>query len=305
MFNDRSNYPTITLPSNQLPRNPYQPAVSMYGRSGVPRGPQPPGNRPGTGPVAAKRPSTAAQRMPGANPFPASQAVPETLADEENHFYGDQLDFLSPREISTTRYKQHHEWMEEILSSPYGTTQILPVNLGLRLEGELGQLTDGLWEDGKERDAKALAKSGYDGGLNKENIAEFEKRVEEFVKKGEEQLAEMKRVHQAKMEEMSKQKLFSDLERRLLEKSGNEGVEQVTKDAEAATGLTVVGREQAKLIQRGGFMEKGTENAYEAPQPADEFADFTNMDMDTAGEALDFCMCFSRSRPRRWFSLAD
>ena len=53
----------------------------------------------------------------------------------------DYMDTLIPREISALRYKQHHEWLEEVLSSPYDTYQILPEELGFGRKGELESLT--------------------------------------------------------------------------------------------------------------------------------------------------------------------
>lgn len=48
---------------------------------------------------------------------------------------------MTPRDISRLRYEQHHEWMEEIMESPYPTLSIMPSDLGLGRKGHLEELT--------------------------------------------------------------------------------------------------------------------------------------------------------------------
>ncbi|KAG4302401.1 hypothetical protein PCK1_001383 [Pneumocystis canis] len=38
---------------------------------------------------------------------------------------GDELDFLTPRDVSIARYMRHHDWMEEILNSNFKIEDIL------------------------------------------------------------------------------------------------------------------------------------------------------------------------------------
>ncbi|KAH9206016.1 hypothetical protein DL95DRAFT_416933 [Leptodontidium sp. 2 PMI_412] len=52
----------------------------------------------------------------------------------------------TPRELSMSRYKQNHEWMKEILSSPYSINQIIPANLGLNVRSKLTTLTEGIFD---------------------------------------------------------------------------------------------------------------------------------------------------------------
>lgn len=47
------------------------------------------------------------------------------------------MEYLSPRDISTVRYMQHHQWMEETFHSPYSTGQIVPGELGLVCKGKI------------------------------------------------------------------------------------------------------------------------------------------------------------------------
>lgn len=276
MLHDRMNYPQINVPSNAIPSNPYQQAAAqVYGRNPMGRPQLPPGAmRPGAmGPSPSKR-SHLGGRMSGGgmHPFALPQPPPDYLKDEDNHAYGDSLDFLTPREISTARYKQHHEWMEEILSSPYSTTQIVPVGLGMSLDGELGALTEGLYDE--------------KGILNKEAIPDLERKVQEFLKKGEDEIEEMKRLHKEKMEEMSQQKLYADLERKLVGQPDNDMLDQITREVEAATNKTVKQKQPVVQISKGGILDY-VEEIDVQNQSSQEFADFANMD-NTAGEALDF-----------------
>ncbi len=64
-----------------------------------------------------------------------------TLEEEENTALGDVLDHLTAEEISKMRYTQHHMWLEEVFASPYRAGQLVPLDLGFGLLGELAPLT--------------------------------------------------------------------------------------------------------------------------------------------------------------------
>ncbi|KAG4304222.1 hypothetical protein PORY_002403 [Pneumocystis oryctolagi] len=49
-----------------------------------------------------------------------SKGIPETEEPQ-----GDELDFLTPRDISIARYMRHHDWIEEILNSTFKIDDIL------------------------------------------------------------------------------------------------------------------------------------------------------------------------------------
>jgi hypothetical protein len=98
--------------------------------------------------------------------------------DEEDISRGDMFDHLSPRELSMTRYQQNHEWMEEILSSPYRIGQIEAADLGLGRKGELASLTEGIFEAQGGDAVSAGPKKPYTGHLGEGLAAEFRKRVQ-------------------------------------------------------------------------------------------------------------------------------
>ena len=301
MLHDSNNWPTISLPNRQvagMPSNPYQgrPPYNGAGFQQPPRPQLPPqayyGQPAGTGftpgPPAKRARHASAARMPGAavGMLNTGEAYDDTaLADEDTHNFGDTLDMLSPRDISITRYRQHHEWMEEILSSPYAASQIRAVDLGFLLHGEMSQLTEGLFDRSE----------GVDGDeITNTQVEELEGRVSKFTEEGQSQLKAMKEAHTSKLEQTRAQKLYSDLELRLSQLGSDEGARQavgeVIHEVENSTGAKIRVRDEVVRVHKGGLILAGEETNNisndVATQGGDEFGDFTTL--DTAGEALDF-----------------
>lgn len=309
MLHDSANWPTLNLPSAPGAGNPYQQGL-MYnrgGQSGPPGGQRPggafpappPSMRPGggMGPSPAKRArQSGPPRIPSGGAMAAYAGVVSgmppvgfdeaMLADEENAGAGDLLDMLSPQDISVTRYTQHHEWMEEILSSPYATSQIIPVNLGLTfVGGELSGLTNGLFDDNL---AQPAVGEDY-RAVKKSQVAELQKRVDAFVKSSEQQLAAMKEGHAKTMAAMSSQKRFVDYEKRLADLSplapqqlgqGAAKIDALVEEVSHATGTQVKTRKQVTRVQKGGLL--GYNGVDE--QPVDGFAD--DMLVDVLGDDI-------------------
>lgn len=147
MLHDRNNWPNIQLPSSGFQASGYpgnvishmnrsQQQPYMHQQQGA-------GGHAGVGPSPSKRPRHAAAAGPNTSIAAASMAQAQDAAinEEEDTSRGDLMDFLTPKDISTTRYTQHHEWLEEVFSSPFRTGQIVPVQLGLGRKGELEALT--------------------------------------------------------------------------------------------------------------------------------------------------------------------
>ncbi|KAK3310436.1 uncharacterized protein B0T15DRAFT_518526 [Chaetomium strumarium] len=190
MLSDRVNWPQIPFP---------QRGQSMY----APPMPQrhvpqtmayPPHAAPTIGPTPKRRgghtPGGQQGQIMGA-PYSAEAA----FDDEEDVSRGDMFDHLSPREISMARYQQNHEWMEEILSSPYRINQIEASDLGLGRKGELSSLTEGIFE---AQGADALVsgpKKPYTGQLDPGLADEFRKRVTQRNDAMRAEIDEMKAQH--------------------------------------------------------------------------------------------------------------
>ncbi|CAK7263063.1 hypothetical protein SEPCBS119000_000292 [Sporothrix epigloea] len=116
--------------------------------------------------------------------------------DEEDYARGDMFDMITPRDVSLDRYKQNHEWMEEVISSPYRIGQIGYADLGLGLKGELAPMTEGIFE-GQAFDASTrVPKNPYVGRLDSGLADEFRKRVQEKIAATEAEIAEMKARHE-------------------------------------------------------------------------------------------------------------
>ncbi|KAL3419127.1 hypothetical protein PVAG01_09349 [Phlyctema vagabunda] len=208
MLHDRASWPQIQFPRGPPARQP------MYGAN-IPqaRVPQamayPP--HPGQGPPPSKRART--QNNPGPNPA-AVGAVLDTADDDEDTSRGDIFDVMTPREISTERYKLNHLWMEEILSSPYSVHQIIPQDLGLGLRGELANLTEGIF-DAPLAPEKDVFKYNYVGRLDPGKADEFRKRTKEHVTQTEVEIEKMKAKHAKRMAKFKKGTLVSQAEKEL------------------------------------------------------------------------------------------
>ncbi|KZF24401.1 DUF1750-domain-containing protein [Xylona heveae TC161] len=225
MLHDRGSWPSINIPAGQAPGG--FPQAPVYGSGSVPLGrnqqpyyppPAQGASQPGVGASpAAKRPRhTPPTHAIGSAGGPSvSQAIihESTIEDEEDNSRGDIFDHLTPRELSIMRYTQHHEWMEEIFSSPYSMQQIVPVDLGLGLKGELEGLTKGAFEPASSdsRGASSDDKNKIDSGT-----AElFTQRATERMQQLNAEMEKMKKVHARRMEKMRRGAKISEAEKRV------------------------------------------------------------------------------------------
>lgn len=101
------------------------------------------------------------------------------------------------------RYRQNHEWMEEILSSPYRIGQIEVADLGLGRKGELASLTDGVFESQGTGNWEQGPKKPYTGHLDPEIAAMFKTRVEERSAAHRAEIAKMKEQHEKMLTSLS------------------------------------------------------------------------------------------------------
>jgi hypothetical protein len=210
MLHDRSNWPQIQFPRSQLRTGPY-PGVMAQNRT-----PQsmayPPHSVTGS---ALGPPPKRARTQPNQNQGPPVIGAPppvEFIDDEEDTSRGDIFDQTTPREISLSRYKQNHEWMEEVLSSPYSISQIEPVDLGLGLHGELSNLTDGIFHAPTGTD---YVQNGYVDKLDPVKTDEFRKRVAEHLADTNAEMEKMKAKHAKRMAKFKRGTLIMEAEKAL------------------------------------------------------------------------------------------
>ena len=283
MLHDRAQWPIIEVPRRGQQSMQGRPmgAPGMYGanaqQSQYPQYyPQQAGQQP-----QAKR-----QKMNTGMTGAAPDGVPDTsIEDEENTTLGDFFDHLTPRDISMTRYTQHHHWMEEVFSSPYASAQIVPTDLGLGLMGELKGLTDGIlkppdMEFAAEKPQPPKAKEAQRfSNLKKEQLEEFNKRVEKHLEEGQAEIARMKEAHARKMAEWKKSKTLMQAEERLRYATweghesavpafklddqatnghaeggaGNDTVEDVLRSVEENLAVKISSHKDATMIEKGGL----------------------------------------------------
>jgi hypothetical protein len=272
MLHDATNWPKVEFGQQMRGQQPY------YNP-----------NQPGR-PYTAQPPPAKRQRLPtqpqARLPLPGAIAVDDSLENEENATQ-DAFDFLTPREISLSRYKQHHEWMEEVFSSPYAVGKIAPIDLGLGLMGELAPLTAGILDVSGAENPEAM-KDGYKiknyYKLDSEQLKDFEKRVSEYTAKEQADLDMMKADHARKMAQLKRTRTYIKAERRLrdLSRAADDGdsadpVEEVVRDLEKTLGVTFDAQKPVVCVEKGGFIEVqqpsppkpqmngiGTQNALEA-----------------------------------------
>ncbi|KAF4551337.1 Hypothetical protein D9617_13g098350 [Elsinoe fawcettii] len=249
------------------------------------------------GPSPAKRQRTS---MTGAPQTGAQLPEYHDLDAEDEFALGDYLDTLSQRDVSKARYIQHHEWMEEVFSSPFATSQIEPVYLGFGLMGELAGLTKGVFETVEKAakqyhdSAKAEDQVVVPAKVSPDQAKDFEKKVNEYLNEGQAQIKKMKEEHAKKIEEWRKGKTITKAEKRLRNarwaddpsrktvlnglasgKESAEPAESVVKEIENSFGSAIVSKPLNNLVERGGLKEKVVQPE---PEPA------TNDNLDHANQ---------------------
>ncbi|KAF2724238.1 DUF1750-domain-containing protein [Polychaeton citri CBS 116435] len=271
MLHDREHWPAINVPIAPHPSQPMQhPMPRQYFPAGAG---QPPAKR---------------QRQSGPNPIPPAVEPPMDLSleEEENTAFGDYFDHITPRDISTYRYAQHHRWMEEVFSSPYASGQIVPIDLGLGLMGALKGLTEGILEppsldmlDQKDKPLKAREATPFTD-LKQEQIDEFNKRIQKHLEDGRAEIEKMKADHVKKMQEWKATKKLTEAERKLRyakwedqgdapsmfrveeptangHANGNtepkQTVEEIVRSVEKDLKVKIEHQDDAKTIEKGGL----------------------------------------------------
>ncbi|KAK1837243.1 SWI/SNF and RSC complexes subunit ssr4 [Podospora conica] len=198
ILSDRRNWPEIPLPARG--QSIYAPPMPTRN---VPQAmAYPPHPAPAVGPTPRRRGGAQGAahpaQMAGAPPYPGMEGV---LDDDEDVSRGDMFDHLTPQELSLQRYQQNHEWMEEILSSPYRIGQIEVADLGLGRRGELASLTDGVFESQGTGNWQKGPKNRYTGHLNPTMADEFRKRIEARTAAVEAEVAKMKQDHEKMLQD--------------------------------------------------------------------------------------------------------
>jgi hypothetical protein len=207
-----------------------------------------------------------------------------TVEEEEDVSRGDILDFMTPREISRLRYEQHHEWMEEILESPYNIHQIIPGDLGLgRKGGDLEELTKDFFDAPTTvlRETSANAEIPRVGKMQDDKAEDFKKRANRKIEEMQAEIAAIKERHAKRMAKMKRTSILNTAERRLrvaptapsdrtmstgspADDPGHDPLEEITQEVESNLGKKVERVANVKVVSRGGLQERHTERSFSA-----------------------------------------
>ncbi|KAK6355067.1 hypothetical protein TWF696_004192 [Orbilia brochopaga] len=163
------------------------------------------------GPSSAKRARTAssANAAPASGPPNAIIGAQDAPEDEEDTSRGDLFDHIPARDISTHRYKQHHEWFEEVFTSPYGSSDIKPGSIGLEQLGDwVKPLIDGLID----KEGNPTPGKSYN-----EALRQIGERARAETAKIQSQIEEMDREHRRHLDEFRAGRLLLDADRELRE----------------------------------------------------------------------------------------
>jgi len=291
MLRDSASWPTINLPGNpnagypqqamgypndvmaHMNRNQQQAYIQQQANA----------SQRSVGPSPAKRPR---HDGPGhghgsATVIPAPVLLPDSAnEDEDGILGGDYMDNLTPRDISLHRYLQHHEWLEEILESPYDTNQIIPGELGLGRKGELESLTNDFFDapiDGTPKEVFPTLKEvpTYKEDSMTPRVGRLETgRAEEFTKRATEKVAEinaemekLKKQHARRMAKLHKGRALHEAEEHIraetleilsgdFRKSGAEHDQKINEYAQNIVGRSIAPRLDVQCVQKGGLEEK-------------------------------------------------
>ncbi|KAK6367307.1 hypothetical protein LTS17_010232 [Exophiala oligosperma] len=240
--------------------------------------------------------------VPGQARRPGSVGGEATLEEEEDVSRGDLLDFMTPRDISRYRYEQHHEWMEEILESPYPTLAIVPSDLGLGRKGALEELTKDFFDAplsaAHEPNAGPPARVGK---LPAGQVEEFSNRATKKLAEMQEELEKMKKRHARRMARLQQSMALATAEKKLRtvpdvperrsstnskadgpEETPRGAIEEIVHSVEEGTGMKVARTSVVTVVSKGGLTEisrpaPSTSSAAQATSPEKAAAPPTEM----------------------------
>ena len=217
MFADRSSWPVIQLPAG-------------LGRSG------------------------SSGQLAGGHRRGQSLTHEVSVEEEEDVSRGDVLDFMTPREISRMRYEQHHEWMEEVLESPYATKQIIPSELGLGRKGALESFTSGFFTAPISTTHEPV--NGKVGKLDPGKAEEFTKHANAKLEEMQADLDKMKQQHIRRMEKLRRTTDLGSAERKLRNMCvADDSYKDLAAQVQNLVGRNIEPVSKVACISRGGLQD--------------------------------------------------
>ncbi|EXJ76262.1 uncharacterized protein A1O5_00770 [Cladophialophora psammophila CBS 110553] len=254
MLHDRSNWPTMHLPPGAT--------------RGAAQGQIPPG-------IGHRRGASITQDT--------------TVEEEEDVSRGDLLDFMAPRDISRVRYEQHHEWMEELIESPYPTLSIIPSDLGFGRKGQLEELTKDFFDAPISATREpSNGPAPRVGKMPAGRADDFIKRASEKLAKMQQELEEMRNRHARRMEKLRRSTTLTTAEKKLrtvsdvterpsISKDGTSGdadfaprdaIDEIMNTVESHMGQKLTKTNTVTLISKGGLEDRTQIAAVPVEPPA-------------------------------------
>ncbi|KXJ86119.1 hypothetical protein Micbo1qcDRAFT_190674 [Microdochium bolleyi] len=287
ILGDRPNWPQIGWP-REAQRQP------VYAGNRVPQSMAYPSQPPSaSGPPSKRARTSQAAHAQGAPPMGALAHQDSAYDDDEDTSRGDMFDHLTPREISLHRYRQNHEWMEEILSSPYSMGQIGFADIGLGLKGELSGLTEGIFDPQDYKTLLQPSTAAPKTRLEPEQAEEFRKRVNDRISATNSEIEKIKAEHEMKLRKFKKNSVLTASEKKLRQAiddasrdgfnlegrpdesadgsgrwhaKSSETVDQIIANVESQLGRHAEAVIELRRIQEGGYQEPAPEPIPE-PEP--------------------------------------
>ncbi|KAK9328302.1 hypothetical protein V1520DRAFT_346349 [Lipomyces starkeyi] len=170
------------------------------------------------------------QQGPPASVYAAHHSLLLSLDDEDMVGAADELDTVSAREISASRYARHHEWMEQVLGSAYQSDKIVAPAL-FSTRGNTGNVWGSL-EALKERIEGLAEEVGGVDELYTQNLFEIREGKVAALKQGERRLARL--IDRDSTESGGGLRLLEDAESK---------VDRIVKEVDERTGVKAGGRD--------------------------------------------------------------
>ena len=204
-----------------------------------------------------------------------------TVEEEEDVSRGDILDFMTPRDISRMRYEQHHEWMEEVLESPYNIFQIIPGDLGLGRKGELEELTKDFFDapTAAMREPSGSGDVARVGKMDNDKADDFKTRASQKIAEMQAEIESMKAKHAQRIAKMQRTTVLNSAERKLRSaptassgramSSGSladyddvDALDEIANEVESSIGKKIERVANVTVVSKGGLQERHTERTF-------------------------------------------
>jgi hypothetical protein len=306
MLHDRANWPHVQLPQGIPPQYAGEVPPRM---AHVTRPQQYIGGPDPTGPSPAKRQrQSSSMQRPSSSKMPSATNIRDSAMEEEQEDQ-DLFDLLTPRDISSMRFTKHHEWMEEVFSSPWDTLLIDPVPLGQGRKGALVDVTVNILDAPTEESIRTgpgqIAKA-----IGSEKMTELTTRVRARIAADQKEKERMLEEHARQMANVRKGSIWRDAERALrvapsshdakddpfkLESGfrnpqavkgdfANMTVDKIVQKVNEQTGRTIVPLDDSKCVDKGGLQEQAVPEAEPVQEDTEmELGDSTTFAAFTTG----------------------